>query len=387
MINIDKKFLITFIASFILAIYQGGIIAYCILYSMFFIFIIAYIYIIIQKHFVTAEVKIDDTIHTSSDSVECLTIVKCSIFLPAPYIIVKSLSYIEGSSGCEGEIINITKEEDVWIRNYIKFYHRGIYDLGTIELEISDLFHIFRLKKIVDCSAKVKVYPKIYKIQKLPIGGKDIYQQAIDIKSTYEDMFTIKDVRKYNFGDSLKKVHWKVSAKHDELFVKNSDSISGQEFAIFINMNKANVELDKHGEKEEAMVDLCVSIVKYMQLRSIGTRVFVNSLLNRCINISSKDQFEILMDFFLTQKSDGEDEISEYLYKNFYKIQRNVHIALITSIIDEVLCNNISKIKNYGYGITIFYNTVENEESIIYITNLGVECMSIESMLHSMEGR
>ncbi|ERI95623.1 hypothetical protein HMPREF1982_00097 [Clostridiales bacterium oral taxon 876 str. F0540] len=387
MINVDKKFILVLTVSFISAIYFGGIAVYCAFYAMLFISIIGYIYISIQKYYVTAEVKIGDTIYTAGDGVECLIKVKCSFFLPAPYIVVKSLSYLESGSGHKGEMVNITKEEDVWIRNYIKFYHRGIFDLGTMELEISDLFHIFKLKKIIDCSIKLKVYPRIYEIIRLPVGGKDIYQQAVDIRSTNEDIFTIKDVRRYNFGDSLKKVHWKVSAKHGELFVKNSDSISGQEFAIFLDMNKNNMNMDEYGQKEEAMIDLCVSMIKFMQIKNICTKVFVNTSLSRCIDITSKEQFDALMDFFLTQKSDGEDDIAEYLYKKFYKLQRNIRIALITSRVDEVLCNNISIIRNYGYNITIFYNILENDENIILLSNMGIECISIENMLHSLKGR
>lgn len=389
MIRVNKAFIILFAAVFLLALLIGGTLPYYIFYSLLFIFIVGYIYMVFQKYCVDAEVKVYEKILKSGDEVECLTIIKCSTVLPVPFIVVRSLSYELSTSGCLGEMLNITREEDCWVRNTIKFYRRGIYDLGKVDMLIKDIFHIFTLRKIVNSNCVVKVYPRLYDIGKMPLGGKDIYQRSIDIRSNNEDVFTIKDVRKYNTGDSLKKIHWKVSAKHGELYVKNSDNIFGEEFAIFLDMNKCNLNLDNKGEAEEAMVDLCVSMVNYMQQKSIGTKVFINNSIGECVEINTKENFNSLMDFFLKQSSDGEEEFAEFLHKNFYKLQRNNRIGLIMGKITDLLCRNISKIKNYGYAMTVFYYLEDEKEveSIRYLNNLGVECISISRMLYNLKDR
>jgi hypothetical protein len=389
MIKVSKGYLFFMGASFLFAIIAGGTLPFYIFYSLIFIYLTSYIYIFFQKYLIDAEVKVEDTVFKAGDTTECLTMIKCSTVIPVPYMLIKSLSYKASKEGYKGEVINLTRNEDSWIRSNIKFYHRGIYDLGTVDLQVQDLFHIFSLNKIVDSNVKVKVYPKIYDIVKMHVGGKDIYQNAIDIKSTNEDIFTIKDVRKYIEGDSLKRVHWKLSAKHGELFVKNSDNIAGEEFAIFLDMNKDNLKLDQNRAEEEGMVDLCVSLVRYMLMKGICTKVFVNCTLPRCIDVNTMEQFDSMMDFFLNQQSDGDEVIGEFLYKNFYKLQRNVRIGIITSKVDSAFCNSISKIKNYGYGITIFYpcDNEDTKSNINYLNNLGVECIKISSMQHSIRDR
>jgi hypothetical protein len=389
MIKTSKLFIAFFLASFLFAFLAGGTLPYYIFYSLLFILTTGYLYIVFQKHFVAAEVKVYENILKAGDESETLIMIKSNTVLPAPFILVKSLTYEQSGSGYTGEMLNITREEDCWVRNRIKFYRRGIYDLGKVDMLIKDLFHIFTLRKIEDSNCFVKVYPRVYDIDILALGGKDIYQRSINIKSNTEDIFAIKDVRKYCNGDSLKKVHWKVSAKHGELYVKNSDNILGEEFAIFLDMNKSNLSIDKNGEAEESMVDLCVSMVNYMVQKNICTKVFINSLLCDCIDVNTKENFNSLLDFFLKQSSDGEEDFAEFLYKSFYKLQRNNRIGLITTQITELLCRNISRIKSYGYTLTLFYYLEDENhaDKIRYLNNMGVQCISISKLLKRLKDR
>jgi hypothetical protein len=377
MIRINKGFAALLIASFLSALLAGGTLPFYVFYSLLFIFITGYVYIVFQKYCVDAEVKLYQTILNAGDELECLTIIKCSTVLPVPFAVVKGLSYIEAFSGYKGEMLNITREEDCWIRNNIKLYRRGIYNFGKVELMLKDVFHIFTLDKAIDSGVVAKVYPRLYDIKSLPLGGRDIYQQSLDIRSNNEDIFTIKDVRRYNQGDSLKKIHWKVSAKHGELYVKNSDNIFGEEFVVFLDMHKDNNQLDNKGEAEEAMIDLCISMVSFMQQNGICTKVFINCIISTCQDINTKEDHNKLMEFFLKQPSDGEEDFAEFLYRNFYKLQRNNRIAVITGKITDNLFRNISRIKSYGYSMIIFYSIEGegHEEKLRRLNNLGVDCI------------
>jgi hypothetical protein len=83
------------------------------------------------------------------------------------------------------------------------------------------------------------------------------------------------------------------------------------------------------------------------------------------------------MEFFLKQPSDGEEDFAEFLYRNFYKLQRNNRIAVITEKITDNLFRNISRIKNYGYSMIIFYSIEGegHEEKLRRLNNLGVDCI------------
>jgi hypothetical protein len=386
MISVNKNFAIMFFISAALAFTLGGTLPYYILYFLSMAFIIGFIYILLQKFTIDAEVHVREKIHSAGDFIEILTVIKSGIFIPTPYVLIKSECFTHALESYNGEFTNITSEENSWIRNQVKFYGRGIFNFGSVEVTVTDFFQIINFRKAIDSDVKIKVYPKIYKLKNLTLGGKDIYQQVLDKRSTNEDIFAIKDVRKYRHGDSLKKVHWKVSAKHGELFVKNSDNISGEEFVIFLDMNNANLLLDEKGSQEESMVDLCVSLVKHMQLKGINARVFFNCEEPMCMDITTKEKFDELMDFLITQSSDGKVEFCEFIYKHFYKVQRNNRLALIVGNIDERLCSSLSRIRGNGYGITLFYCSAEKkaeEKGISRLRTIGIECCKISDILNA----
>lgn len=389
MIRVSKLFITFLLVSFLLAMILGGTLPYYIFFCAFSVFIIGFIYILIQYLFVDAEVMLRERVFDAGDTAECLTIVKCSTVFAVPYVQVEGQSIMDSINEHAGELVNLTKDENYWIRSNIKFYQRGIYDFGSLSLKVFDIFRAFRLNKKVDCNIKVKVFPRIYDIGRLTSSGKDIYKETLDKTSMNEDMFTIRDVRKYQEGDSLKKIHWKVSAKHGELFVKNSNNISGEEFTIFLDLNKENLAMDAKGELEESMVDLCVSLAAYILGKGIGIKTYINAQRSACIETSSKEQLDSFMEYLITQKSDGDMELGEFLYKNSYRLQRNNRIAVIAGRATNKLCTNIGKLRGNGYAVTLFYTDLESDAKnyIPSLKNLGVECIPVKSMLMAVEDK
>lgn len=383
MIRVSKLFIIILASSALLSFCNGGNLPYLLFYCVITIFISGYVYMAIQKHFTDAEVIFKETIMQSGDEEEDLIIVKCDSNLPLPYVEVRSAAYSESQDVYSGDLVSVTSDENAWIRMKIKFRCRGIYDFGSVQLRVYDLFHIFRYDMDIDCSIKVKVYPKIYNIVKINAGGKDIYQKSLSMKSNIEDIYTLRDVRKYRSGDSLKRIHWKVSAKYGELFVKESDNISGEEYTIFLDMNKNNYTLDADGRIEENMVEMCASIVKSLQLRGIDVRILLNSLQPKSFKISSSLGFESFMNFMLVQKSDGNEEFTSFIYENLHSLQKVNGIALITGKVDSKLLKTAAEIKNSGYPAAVFYcgGDADSCGNAAALGSTGINCTSFMDMM------
>jgi hypothetical protein len=339
---------------------------------------------LIQKKCLNVRVVFREPVQYAGSTAECLTIIESSAFIPIPYASVESKVYTYSDIGYIGETINITLEENAWIRTNVKFYQRGIYDFGTIKLNLFDLLHIFEYIKDVDCGIKVKVYPKNYGIKKVPFGGRDIYQETIDDRSRNEDMFSIKDVRKYREGDSLKKIHWKVSARHGELYVRDYEAISGEEFMIFVDMSGRNYTFDKYGEIEEQVVDLCVSLVSYMQEKGIQAAVLMNTLYPVSVSIGTREKLNSFIEFLITQKSDGNMEFTRFVNENVHRAQRMNTIAVVAPDINAGLAECMVGVKNSGYSIAAFYcrDDIDSQRNKELLQRSGIQCYSLDDILN-----
>lgn len=101
---------------------------------------------------------------------------------------------------------------------------RGVYELGPLEVRLEDPFGLASMVVAVAPVARLVVYPRIEPLGPLSpgLGGRRQRQsppvtRAVD---TDGDLYTL---REYHMGDDLRRVHWRSTAKHDEVMIRHDD--------------------------------------------------------------------------------------------------------------------------------------------------------------------
>lgn len=389
MFKVSIKYIILLLASYIFAIVQGGNLPYRIFHGLLLTFLISFIYILIKQKNIKVQVKFNKRIYSSGEEHEFITVIKNYGILPAPYVILNNKAIEKINPKYNGDAIALNSDESIWVRNVVRFNKRGLYNFGEMNLKISDLFSVFERKRNINLNIPIKVYPKVHELSRFISNGSDIFKNAVSNKSNIEDLYSTKEIKKYSVGDNLKRVNWKVSAKHGELFVRNLDTVSGVESNLFLDMSKANI-LDIDDEaKEEQLIDLCTSIINYMQLRGIKTKLFINSAVYREFEVKNRDDFNELMEYFLIQKSDSENDFPMFITSNLNKVPRLSWIGIITANINKELKNNLIRLKDKGYNITVFYS-VRTLRDISYneiLKKAQIECYSMFDIVNKHESK
>lgn len=98
---------------------------------------------------------------------------------------------------------------------------RGRFEVGVKELWLYDLLRLIKIRKRINGAYTLAVIPKI------PEYGADVPDDGSmeEDKSVTFDVFSsydYADVREYRAGDAMKRIHWKLSSKSDELQVRKS---------------------------------------------------------------------------------------------------------------------------------------------------------------------
>lgn len=117
---------------------------------------------------------------------------------------------------------------------------RGIAELGPLMVEIVDPFRLVRGEFAVGDRQRVTVAPEIV----------DLNQGAVDIASDsgsarlfqHRALAGEHDVmtRDYRPGDALRRVHWKASAHHGELMVREDEKRSHAEALLLVDTRRGN---------------------------------------------------------------------------------------------------------------------------------------------------
>lgn len=99
--------------------------------------------------------------------------------------------------------------------------HLGINEFMFDYLVITDYLHLFSIKVPVKSYIQVSVLPENehvnYHFSIPPFSDSDEEEQVVNYGQMTHDL---KETREYQPGDSIKNIHWKLTAKNDDLTVK-----------------------------------------------------------------------------------------------------------------------------------------------------------------------
>lgn len=380
MFRISIKAILLTVMGLIFAYLTGGRVPYSISYCFIVALILGAVSVIIQKRSLKINVVLKKDVYSAGDNGILYTIIHSKSFIPSPYYVIENQALKGLLKNYYGNVIYLDFQNTYNTMNEINFNLRGVYDFGKVVVTFSDLFCIYKMKKSICDEKNIRVYPKVYKIYDKSFHGRNIIQNSIQNLSIAEDSNDIRDLRRYREGDSPKRINWKVSAKHNELYVKNFNAVNSKDANFFLNMQKSELLHEESDLKEEEMIDFCVSIINYFQTKNIKTKIFINNEEGKQFELTNKQDFEILMDYFLFHKSEGENIFSSFIDSYINCVQDESWIGIITLVVDEELIAKISTLISIGHSITVFYTFMNaNDYSL---ENSKVEFIKSKELLY-----
>ena len=177
--------------------------------------------------------------------------------------------------------------------------YRGEYVLGITEAQLFDflgIFH-FKLKKLPVCNVTVAPRRLI-----LSENGAlcDEETDSLRTQFTFFENDTFSSIREYAHGDSLRRVHWKLSAKQDKLMVKQSDLNLSSSAAIVIDTSSLYADDIQAQCEVDALLEAALAVSR---------KIITEGSTAACVYGDEADKTEIVA----AQTADD----FEYLYRKF----------------------------------------------------------------------
>lgn len=358
-LRINLKFFFIFIIVLFLKIIHGGYIVNLLYYLQLTVIFISTISIIVNYLTLELNVKTLNFITTTNNNFYFSIEIKNNGPIACNFVTVQNSTVSNLIEKYNGEVLSISGFSSKKVKYYINLKQRGIYDLGTFGVELSDLFSIISIKRNIKKDYLLKVYPQSVNISRYSGNGNDvIYEKDTNI-GYREGNSSIKDIRRYIPGDSLKKINWKLTAKANEFMVKNYENIDGNEMNIFLDMNKLNYKKDKDGQLEETLIDIVASLIQHANKDNVDVKLWCNNkeaTYHRFNYENIEDSFE----FFIERKSDG-----TICFDNFVKDQiDSIPIGSIITIIAISRNEEIDRIEKYILDLKCIPNIICVEGNI-----------------------
>ena len=140
-------------------------------------------------------------------------------------------------------------KENMKVEVPLKLVNSGSFHAKLLDVTLWDAMGI--LKKIVktDATAEAIVLPVAFSAE----GLFDEFSVSVSEEAVHErnakgnDTSEIFEIRNYRSGDRPQQIHWKLSAKEQELMVKEFADLTGEMFEIFLCQDfRTNAEMDAY---------------------------------------------------------------------------------------------------------------------------------------------
>ncbi|MEK7354060.1 MAG: DUF58 domain-containing protein [Chloroflexota bacterium] len=123
------------------------------------------------------------------------------------------------------------------IRRYpISCQQRGFFTFGPAIMRSGDIFGFFSLEEEVKPLDHLIVYPKIVPLEKLGIPSMQPLGDIRTRNHLFQDPILTMGIREYNFGDSLRRIHWKTTARFGRLHTKVFEPTTTIDMGIFLDV-------------------------------------------------------------------------------------------------------------------------------------------------------
>jgi len=233
--------------------------------------------------------------------------------------------------------------------------YRGYYMVGIKNIEFEDYLGIIRLSYTPNTTKTITVNPRVITLDSLHIKTNYLSESHFTLNNRYEDVTTISDTRKYAYGDSIKKIHWKLSAKINQLMVKNYEGTSKTNCVLMLDLKKNNYSYEQNIMLEDKLIETTVAVANYCLYNWIPINLIYHSKYFNNLEAKNAMDFDkiyhMLSNVSFDQDIDLKDLLNIYNRDNAKKID----LIIFTSNIDYGLYDEIYNAKAIGYDVNLVY--------------------------------
>ncbi|WP_202318373.1 DUF58 domain-containing protein [Archaeoglobus neptunius] len=154
---------------------------------------------------------------------------------------------------------------------------RGEYDVGRLIFEAENVFATRRIIKKFDFDRKIEVKSRIYRIKRVEArrGIAVRPMPEIDISRVGTPGTDFREIRKYSFGDPVKFINWKASAKIGELMVNEFEREGKKAIWIFLDANPYMLHGDIRKNCFETAIETAASLTYFFAVRGHKVGIYI----------------------------------------------------------------------------------------------------------------
>jgi len=234
-----------------------------------------------------------------------------------------------------GRVLSIGGKKTRKWKVLVRAARRGRFQLGPIVMRSGDPFGLFRTELRVPYEALLLVYPRIVPIPFWTLPGSFLEGSVLTGQRSLQSTSMVMGIREYRPGDALNRIHWRSSARHRDLQVKEFELDKTADLWIY-------VDLERHwhrGEGEDSTEERCITVAASVVQKALREHRNVGLITSGGRSeVLHPDrgtkQFGKLMQYLAEMQVGGTRSLAETIVETLPRLRRGTSVLLITPSLD-----------------------------------------------------
>lgn len=347
--------------------FLGGTMPYFVFYIFLLAFILPFIHSFILLKMIHGGVEVPKGYLFTGESIDIKYYINNPSILAIPYVEIRSNIY-KNLTGEDSDKISFSLDRNKSFnhKESVILRRRGFYDLGDVEITIHDVFGFYSLRKVLSSNISLLVYPEPINLSTFQVAASQRPGQLSVQNSVFKDKNKVTSLRDYREGDSIRSIHWKLSAKRDNLIIKEYDNPGDNNVIVFIDNHMDLFKNDINRRLEDKTADTALSIVNYCLRENIKISLETQSN-KEAIRIQGQGDADLkpFLDILARFKGNGFYSFNSLIRENSQVLNQGSTIIIITPNLDKdmgslgiqlrsknlypIIINIGDKVNNTGY--------------------------------------
>jgi uncharacterized protein (DUF58 family) len=272
--------------------------------------------------------------------------------LPKPWLEIHNPTTLPG--GLPGRAISLgSRAERSWLVR-APLTRRGHFRVEPLQIRTGDPFGFFEASASVGQGVAVVVYPRIERLPLWKLPAASIEGSHAAPERTLQTSPLATAVRPYAPGDSFNRIHWKSTARHGEIQVKEFELEQTADAWIFLDLERSV----QGGRGEESTVEVAVraaaSIAAKALLENRAVGLTVNGHRQAIVPVDRGARQHLkIMQLLAAVDGDGTTPFVESLVNAAARLRRGMTAIVITPSTDRAWVRPIAALRARGIGSVV----------------------------------
>jgi hypothetical protein len=233
--------------------------------------------------------------------------------------------------------------------------YRGTYEIGAKSVEITDFLNLFQINYAIRSPLRLIVSPRILTLPGLNLATfiKDTDQTKHALIPTNEVIDT--ELRKYQSGDNRKLIHWKASAKKQELLTKKTVDSEEFETLLFVDLYKASPDEEINLIAEDKVIELALAIANHFLISLVPLRIIYEAVNRTEILLEHKEHLNHFYEQCSISKFQNSVPIHTIIQDYYAKHFNKDYYIIISAALNPTILEELYNLQKQGKQITYFF--------------------------------